>query len=171
MICSPSPPPALALAHGLVPTQARSSQPQHADGRAVPDLVREECLLLTKERRKMGGGATRCPSVIRAVGGGGERVRAPCSPLGRSSSAGSAPPRAMAGRDRSPATPACRSRPPLAVSALSWWAAGVAAAEEDVVVVVGRGWRRGRQGEREEGGGVGRWVGFVGCGWTMLQFP
>jgi hypothetical protein len=54
----------------------------------------------------MGGGATRCPSVTGAVGGGGERVRAPCSPLDPSSSAGSAPPRAMAGRDRSPATPA-----------------------------------------------------------------
>jgi hypothetical protein len=54
----------------------------------------------------MGGGATRCPSVTGAVGGGGERVRTPCSPLGRSSSAGSAPPRAMAARDRSPATPA-----------------------------------------------------------------
>jgi hypothetical protein len=54
-----------------------------------------------------------------------------------------------------------RSRPPLAVSALSWWAAGVAAAEEeDVVVVVGRGWRRGRAGCGAGGGGID--LGFAG---------
>jgi hypothetical protein len=57
------------------------------------------------------------------------------------------------GRPGSVARDARRSRPPLAVSALSWWAAGVAAAEEDVVVVGGRGWRRGRQGRGEQGAG------------------
>jgi hypothetical protein len=34
-----------------------------------------------------------------------------------------------------------------------------------------RGSGGGTIGERKEGGGVGRRLGFVGCGWTMLQFP